>query len=55
MSAGRSVGPRMCIANPQTIFIADDEADLLHLVERALLKEGFKVATASTGRAALEG
>src|SRR3954451_7064755 len=45
----------MCIANSQTIFIADDEADLLHLVERALLKEGFKVETASTGRAALEG
>jgi len=45
----------MLSGTSQTIFLADDEPDMLQLVSRTLIREGFQVATASTGREAFEG
>ena len=39
-------------AQPPTIFIVDDDRGLLRLIEKALQRDGFLTATATTGREA---
>ena len=39
--------------NQPTILIVDDDRGLLRLIEKALVREGFRTAAASSGREAL--
>lgn len=45
---------RRSTVSTQTIFIADDEQDMLQLVSRVLTRDGFLVETATNGRGALD-
>jgi signal transduction histidine kinase len=40
-------------AAPPTIFVVDDDSGLLRLIQRALQREGFDVATAASGEKAI--
>jgi two-component system, OmpR family, alkaline phosphatase synthesis response regulator PhoP len=42
------------LAQPKTILIADDEEDILEIIEFQLIKEGYKVIKASHGEQAIE-
>lgn len=41
-------------SNDPTVLLVDDEPDLLELVERVLLKAGFQVICAASGKEALQ-
>ncbi len=46
--------PAMEAAAPQTILVADDEADILNLVRFGLERDGHRVVMATDGAGALE-
>ena len=41
------------VASNATVFIVDDDRGLLRLIEKALRREGFSSATASSGQEAM--